>query len=968
MINREPVPIRPSRSGRRWPTIIAVAVVGLLVTGRFFATLWTDYLWYQSVGQTGVWRTLVFTRVGLVIVASAVAFGLFWVNLWLVDRLSPRRRVPTGTPEEELLARFQEWIEPRVSRVRLAISAFFGLLLGLGGSVWWQEWLLFINGTDFGVDDPVFNNDLSLYVFQLPFYNVLFGWLFQLVLVIAVVSASIHYLNGAVEFSFNRRVQAGVKVHLSVLFASLAVLKAAGYLLNRWELLFSDRGQVFGASYTDVNAQLPALNLLILISLVAAVILLLNLRFRGWTLPLIAIGLWLGTSLLVGGLYPTLIQRFRVVPDEVNKEAEYVGYNIDATLAAYGLDDIEVQPFAASSDLDRAVLDENQDTVDNIRLWDPGVLATTYRQLQNIKTYYDITDVDVDRYTIDGELTQVMVSARQLDEANVPGGGWVNEKLVYTHGYGSVISPANSVTPEGQPEFLVKDIPPVVATPDLETVQDRIYFGDSASGAFAIVGSKQDEVDFPISEEGNDVAFTNYDGEGGVDLGGIFRRLAFALRFADLDTLISSQLTADSKVLMERNIIDRVNRLAPFLYTDADPYLIRTDEGRLVWMVDMYSVTNNYPYSQAAPTGRLNRGSALPRDFNYIRNSVKATVDAFDGTVTLYVWDADDPVIKTQQKVFPGVFVDGAEMPEDIRSHLRYPEDLFRVQSDQYTLYHITDPRQFFSEVDPWEIARDPSTADRPQLRNEPGDGQTRPMLPYYLLMNLPAEEELSFIIMQPFTPRARPNMVSFLVAKSDADEYGDMIEYRLPAGSRQDGPGQVGDLINQTTEISAEFTLLGQGGSRVIQGSMLVLPIEQSVMYVQPIYIQAENSTASSNQNTFGAPAAQDTSGIPEFKRVVVSYNGDIQMRDSLGEALDAVFGAGSGDGVDQQPDPGGDPGVEVPEQVAALVEAAEAALIEADAALRAGDLGTYSEKVVEAQDLITRATALIDQVTAEE
>lgn len=932
------------------------------MTGRFFATLWTDYLWYQSVGQTGVWRTLVFTRVGLVIVASAVAFGLFWLNLWFVDRLSPRRRVPTGTPEEELLARFQEWIEPRVGRVRLGISAFFGLLLGLGGSVWWQEWLLFINGNDFGVEDPIYGNDLSLYVFQLPFYNVLFGWLFQLVLVIAVVSASIHYLNGAVEFSFNRRVQAGVKVHLSVLFASLAVLKAAGYLLNRWELLFSDRGQVFGASYTDVNAQLPALNLLILISLVAAVILLLNLRFRGWTLPLIAIGLWLGTSLVVGGLYPTLIQRFRVVPDEVNKEAEYVGYNIDATLAAYGLDNIQVQPFAASADLNRQVLEQNQDTIDNIRLWDPGVLATTYRQLQNIKTYYDITDVDVDRYTIDGELTQVMVSARQLDEANVPGGGWVNEKLVYTHGYGSVISPANSVTPEGQPEFLVKDIPPVVATPDLETEQDRIYFGDSASGAFAIVGSKQDEVDFPISEEGNDVAFNSYDGQGGVDLGGIFRRLAFALRFADLDTLISGQLTADSKVLMERNVVDRVTKLAPFLYTDADPYLIRTDEGRLVWMVDMYTVTNNYPYAEAAPTGRLNRASSLPRDFNYIRNSVKATVDAFDGTATLYVWDADDPLVKTQQKIFPGVFVDGAEMPEDIRRHLRYPEDLFRVQSDQYTLYHITDPRQFFSEVDPWEIARDPSTADRPELRNEPADGQPRPMLPYYLLMNLPEEEELSFIIMQPFTPRARPNMVSFLVAKSDSDEYGDMIEYRLPAGSRQDGPGQVGDLINQTTEISAEFTLLGQGGSRVIQGSMLVLPIEESVMYVQPIYIQAENSTASSSQNTFGVPVAEDTSGIPEFKRVVVSYNGDIQMRDSLGEALDAVFGAGTGGAVDQ---PGSevDPEADVPDQVIGLVEAAEQALIEADAALRDGDLGTYADKVAEAQDLIARATDLIAQ-----
>ncbi|MCP4304959.1 MAG: COG1615 family transporter, partial [bacterium] len=399
-------------------------------------------------------------------------------------------------------------------------------------------------------------------------------------------------------------------------------------------------------------------------------------------------------------------------------------------------------------------------------------------------------------------------------------------------------------------------------------------------------------------------------------------------------------------------------RLAPFLYTDSDPYLILTDDGRLVWMIDMYTVTANYPYAQAADTRRLNRSSDLPGSFNYIRNSVKATVDAYDGTIKLYVVDSEDPLIETQMKIFPDVFVDGAEMPSDIRDHMRYPEDLFRIQSDQYTLYHITDPRQFFSEVDPWEIARDPSDADRPTLRDPDVSGSARPMLPYYLLMSLPDEDDLSFIIMQPFTPRARPNMVSFLVAKSDADSYGEMIEYRLPAATQQDGPGQVGDLINQDTEISAEFTLLGQGGSKVIQGSMLVLPIEESVLYVQPIYIQAANSTASSSQ---AAPGAGDqATGIPEFKRVVVSFNGEIQMRDTLGEALNAVFGAGTSTEVDQ-PTGGGDTDVEVPEEVAALIEAAEQALVDADAALRDGDLGAYADKVEEARSLIERATALI-------
>jgi hypothetical protein len=935
-------------------------VIGFLVFGRFLATLWTDYLWYKSVDHAGVWRTLVFTRVGLVVVASVIAFGLFWVNLWLVDRLSPRRRLPTGTPEEELLARFQDWIEPRVRRVRLGISAFFGIMLGLSGSVWWKEWLQFRNSTSFGISDPIFNNDLSLYVFKLPFYSVMFGWFFQLILVIAVVSASIHYLNGAVEFSFNRRVEPGVKVHLSVLFASLALLKAAGYMLNRWELLFSDRGQVFGASYTDVNAQLPALNLLIAISIVAAIILLLNLRFRGWTLPIVAVGLWLGTSVLVGGLYPTLIQRFSVVPDEVNKEEEYVGYNIESTLAAYGLSDIEVTSFAGSGDLTRDDLDANQATIDNVRLWDPGVLVTTYKQLQNIKTYYDITDVDVDRYTIDGEVTQVMVSARELDEQNVPGGGWVNDKLIYTHGFGPVISPANSVTAAGQPEFLVKDIPPVSVTPDLATTQNRIYFSDSSSGAFSIVGSKQDEVDYPVSEEGSDVVYNSYDGAGGVELGNIFRRAAFALRYADLDTLISGQVTSDSKVLMERNIISRVNRIAPFLYADSDPYLILTQDGRLVWMIDMYTITNNYPYSEVAPTGLLDATANLPNGFNYIRNSVKATVDAFDGTVTLYVVDPDDPLIETQRKIFPGVFVDGSEMPEDLRAHLRYPEDLFRVQSNQYTLYHITDPRQFFSEVDPWEIARDPSTAERAPLRDSTSD--SRPMLPYYLLMSLPGEQDLSFIIMQPFTPRDRPNMVSFLVAKSDPDSYGEMIEYRLPAATQLDGPGQVGDLINQNPAISSEFTLLGQGGSNVIQGSMLVLPIEESILYVQPIYIQADSGTSSTGTTsalTGTSTAAGTTSGIPEFKRVVVSYNGEIQMRDTLIGALDAIFGAG------QTPPSTPDDGLAVPEEVASLVDAAEQALADAEAALTQGDLGTYADKVAEAQGYVERAAEIIANET---
>ncbi len=954
MINREPIPIRTRSRSRRLLTIIAIVVVVLLLMMRSIATFWTDFLWFDSVDQTGVWTTVLYARVGLVLVATVVAFLLFFGNLWLADRLSPRRPPLAGSPDEELLERYQEWIAPRIRWIRLGVSAFFGLMVGLGAAVWWKEYLLYRNGVEFGITDPIFHNDIGLYVFNLPFYRALFGWAFQLLLVVTMVTAALHYLNGGIQMQLRRRVSPGVKVHLSVLFAVLALLKAVGYLLDRWELLYSARGQVFGASYTDVKAQVPALNLLILISLVAAVILLVNLRFRGWTLPVVALGLWLFTSIVVGGIYPQLVQRFRVVPDEINKEEEYVAHNIEFTRAAYGLTDVEAQPFAASADLESADLEANRSTIDNIRLWDPAVLNTTYRQLQEIRTFYGIEDVDVDRYLVDGELTQVMVSARELDENNIPGGGWVNERLVYTHGFGAVVSPANAVTVEGQPDFFVQDIPPVTAVESLEIDEARIYFGDSAESDYLIVKTAEREVDYPIGEGEENVAYTTYTGNGGVTLGGFLRRAAWALRFADVDMLISGNLSGDSVVLMERNIRERVLKIAPFLESDADPYLVVVD-GRLEWVLDLYTTSNNYPYSESAFTGRLDEGPGLPDDFNYIRNSVKAVVDAYDGDMTLYVVDPTDPLIQVQQKIFPDVFTDGAEMPQAIREHLRYPEDLFRVQSDMYQAYHITDPRQFFSLTDPWQIARDPSTSPtdlRATFKTVDGN-PFRPMLPYYLLMRLPGEEELTFLIMQPFTPADRPNMVSFMVAKSGPDDYGHIIDYRLPAASAQDGPGQVGDLINQNTDISAEFTLLGQGGSQVIQGSMLVIPIEESLLYVQPIYIRA-NSAGSG-----------DTTGIPEFKRVVVSFDGRIEMRDTLAQALAAVFDGYTAPGEPSNGEPPPDGGVVVPSGVAQLVAQAQQALQEADTALRNGDLGTYADKVIEAQSFIDEAQGIIAGTT---
>ena len=921
---------------RGFSFIVFVAIIGFSVA-RAVATFFTNYLWFDSVNLNSVWIKILLTKGALVGALSLLAFIFIFTNLRLAVRATPVMDIFESFESQDPLSRFRAWTNERFLRYRLWGTIGLSLFLGAGASQLWEQVLLFLNQQSFGVTDPVFQADVSRYVFGLPLYRLFVSWGFQLVIFTSLIIILFFVATGALQLRQGRlpEVSSGAKAHLSVLLAFIAILKAFAYRLDSMELLYSPRGKVFGASYTDVIAHLPALNLLILISLFGAVLLLVNIKRRGWLLPATAISLWLAVSIIVGGLVPAAIQRFRVVPDELNKELPYVENHIDYTRLAYGLDSIEEKSFAASADLSQNDISNNKQTVDNIRLWDPTVLAETYSQLQEIRAYYALQEVDVDRYRINGELTQVMVAARELDQTNLPAVGWVNERLQYTHGFGVVFSPANNVASQGQPDFYVKGVPATTTVSELEVEQPRIYFGESADSVeYVVVNSLQDEVDYPLSTEGQSVAYTNYSGDGGVGIGSFIRRLGFALRYSELNLLISNQLSDDSKLIMERNIVSRVKKAAPFLYTDNDPYLALID-GNLFWIIDMYTVSDKYPYAQPADTRRINENSGLPVNFNYLRNSVKAVVNAYDGTMNFYVVDENDPIMTAYNDIFPDLFSPKSEMSSELLDHIRYPEDLFTIQSDMYRDYHMTDPRVFYADEDPWVIPSDSSTTPRvATLRGEFTEIGFKPMLPYYLLMSLPGETDLSYLIFQPFNPENRPNMQSFLVADADPENYGQLIDFRLPKGEFVDGPSQVATRINQDPDISQIFTLLDQQGSSVIKGNLFVVPINQSILYYQPIYLQGEQNP------------------LPEFKFVVVVFQDRIIMSETLSEALASIFGDVEID-YDLEESEGESP--------LDLLAKATIAFEQAQEQLQKGNLGKYQELIDQAQQYVDLA---IDQL----
>ena len=835
---------------RRRPAFwILLAFLFLGVVGQA-VPLYTDWLWFQEVGFVDVFTTVLTLRGWLVIGLGLTVWAFLFANLWVAARVAPPDVL--WELEDQLGLPGRASIEPLVRRLLVPVTALIAFVSATRGSGAWDTVIEFRNATAFGRVDPLFGRDLGFYFFELPFWRLLYGWGIALAAGALVLTAAVYVVQRSLVLTARGpRLAAAARTHLLGLGALILVLRAAGFWLDRFDLLYSTRGAVFGASYTDVNAALPVLNVLAVLALLCAAACLVQMSRPGWLFPVaglvVLIVVWVGGL----GLYPSLLQKFSVKPNELRAERPYIQHNIRMTRQAYGLDRVQEKDFPAEENLNAAALERNVLTIKNIRLWDHRPLLITYGQLQEIRTYYKFLDVDNDRYTVNGEYRQVMLSPRELSYRHLPGQeqNWINEHLTYTHGYGLVVGPVNRISPEGLPEFFVKDIPPA-ATGFTKITRPEIYYGESGND-YAFVRTQSQELDYPSGDQN---VYTKYEGRGGIPVDSFLRKLAFAARFGELKVLLTRDLTSESRIMIYRSIRDRVRQAAPFVRFDRDPYLVVTDDGRLIWMVDGYTTSDRYPFAQPV------RGIG-----NYIRNSVKVTVDAFHGTVTYYVADPDDPIVRTYAKAFPGLLRPLADMPKDLQSHIRYPEDLFTLQMQMYATYHMEDPQVFYNKEDLWTIPR------RPQ------DGRTATeMEPYYTIMRLPGEAREEFVLLGGFNPSRRDNMIAIMVGRADLPNYGRIIVYNFPKQKLVYGPRQIDARIDQDPIISQQLALWNQQGSRVLRGSMLAIPIDQSLIYVQPLYLSATEQGA-----------------LPELRRVIVAYGNLIAMEPTLEQSLARIFGS---------------------------------------------------------------------------
>ncbi len=837
-----------------------VLVAGLIVLGLIGDFL-VDWVWFSAVGYRDVFWTMLAAK-GAVFAATFLASAaVLWVNGWLASRRSAHWRAPrpavdwrsTGVRTwPELLAVIRDHV-PR--HVLVAASAsIVAALVAAGETGNWDVVLRFLYQAPYGESEPLFGRDIGFYLFSLPAFLIAKKWMLATLVLSALLVGGLYWLGGDIEIDQHRRyISPAAVAHGSVLLGLYFAIKVWSYVLDQYLLLYGDNGVVVGASFTDVHVALPVLYGLAALAAIAALACWANFAPRSYRIPIAAAVLLFATSLIAGDIVPALFQRVYVKPNELELESAYIARNIALTQAAYNLRQVTVRSFDVEESLTAQTLAANQATIDNIRLWDWQPLMATYKQMQEIRTYYKFHDVDIDRYWLDGTYQSVMLSARELKSALLPANAqtWVNRHVLFTHGNGVIMSSVTRKSGEGLPVFQLQNIPPV-ATGGPEVREPRIYYGEETEG-YVIVKGSTPEFDYP---SGKDNVYAAYAGTGGVPVGGLARRLLFAWYFEDLNILLSGYITPDSRVMFRRAIQERIRTIAPFLRLDHDPYVVVSD-GRLFWMQDAYTASSYFPYSQRMAGERL----------NYIRNAVKVVIDAYNGTVDFYLADAADPIAATYGRIFPGLFKPLASMPADLQKHIRYPEDLFRIQAELYRAYHMDTPEVFYNREDLWQFPSQPKEPSQPKDAPEPK------MIPYYIVMRLPGESQAEFFLMLPMVPIQRENMIAWLAARCDQPNYGKLIVYAFPKDKLVYGPFQIEARINQNTQISQQLSLWNQMGSRVIRGHLIVIPIENSILYVSPLYLRAESGQ------------------LPELKRVIAAYGDRVVMEETLAEALAALF-----------------------------------------------------------------------------
>ena len=831
--------------------IIGIILLMVIIVGAI-ASIYIDIIWFKSVQYVAVFWKILLTKGIVMLFFAAAFFILSFINLSFARRFAPEFQVEIGQDEFE---RPEIQLYKSLQNIQINkkfvfwFSLIIALFMGFSEGASWEKILIYLNRTSFGISDTIFNRDIGFYMFSLPFWEFVRNWLSFALTLIAVVVAAIYVIKRAVKYEYKKLIiETPVKVHLSLLIGFILILKSWQYWLNAYKILYSARGVIFGAGYTEIHANLLALRILMVLALVCAALFFVTARKENWKLPALGLVVLIGVSILMGGFYPAIIQSAVVLPNEGTRERPYILNNIEATRAAYGLDKIKEEKFPVKEEISFEDIEKNEETIRNIRLWDWRPIKQTLRQIQAIRLYYDFYSVDMDRYYFNGNYQQVMVSPRELDKDKIPEQAktWINEVLTYTHGYGVVVNPVNKISGEGLPYLLIKDIPPVSSV-NLDITRPEIYYGEITKG-YVIVKTKAKEFDYP---KGDENVYSTYAGNGGMPVSSLWRRILFSIKYSNPQILLTTNLTPESRIMINRNIQERVKKVAPFLSYDKDPYMVISKEGKLFWIQDTYTISSNYPYSTPISGGY----------FNYIRNSVKVIIDAYNGTMDFYIVDQKDPLIMVYKNIFPQLFKNFDQMPGDLKEHIRYPKDLFQAQAELYSTYHMMDPDVFYNKEDYWEIPNELYGEDEIKME------------PYYIITKLPGHEKEEFILMTPFTPSMKNNMIAWLAAKNDQPEYGNLIVYKFPKEKLIYGPMQIEARIDQDSEISQQLTLWGQKGSTVIRGNLLVIPIEESILYVEPLYLRAEKGE------------------IPELKRVIVSNGSDVMIGKDLGDALEKLF-----------------------------------------------------------------------------